>query len=240
MYQMYHWCQYILYCTNIGLIVDWSDVCLIVWNGFILVGVISINVNQVRIFVIPNYRFFASNFFNFGIVFVLIIFETSVASKVWTFTFHCSVPRQGPVGQIWCPADQVGDVKVVCSFRLWYRGHDGSLCVHPSTVIDILPGSGNISNTIQFPKGGVFPITVSWSGLLVEAVNGWLISGVRPTHCVSPELIRDAHRVFYAPSYFSSWQRGLSRLFHTRHSIPSDIFPLVVAISFVYFGRFLR
>ena len=40
-------------CTNIGWIMDWSDVCQIFWNGFIWFSVIRISVNWVGIFLIP-------------------------------------------------------------------------------------------------------------------------------------------------------------------------------------------
>ena len=60
---------------------DWSDT-----------GVIWINMNRVRIFLIPVYnwvgtipiyKIFAPNFFNFRIIFALSIFENIVASKVF-------------------------------------------------------------------------------------------------------------------------------------------------------------
>ena len=47
--RMYHWFQYLFYFTNIGWIVDWSDVYQIVCNILIRVGVIQINVNRVKI-----------------------------------------------------------------------------------------------------------------------------------------------------------------------------------------------
>ena len=153
MYQMYWKCQYIFYYTNIDWIMDWSDVCQIVRNGLVQVGVILINMNWSRISVIPNFIIFAPNFFNFEIIFVLRILENFVASKVFSFTFRCAMPRQLPVGYIRRPADQFEDVTVARSVRLYYCGHDGSLWVHPSAVINILPGSGNISTIIQIPEG---------------------------------------------------------------------------------------
>ena len=98
MYQMYWHCQYLLYCTSIGWIMEWSDICWIVWNELILIGVIRINVNWFKIFVIPNYRIFAPKFFNFVIIFALSIFENFVASKVFAFRFHSVMPRRSPVG----------------------------------------------------------------------------------------------------------------------------------------------
>ena len=64
-----------------------SDVCRIVWNELIQVSVILIDVNQGGIFVIPNYRIFAPNFFKFKISLTLRIFEKVVASKVFTYNF---------------------------------------------------------------------------------------------------------------------------------------------------------
>ena len=67
---------------------------------------IQINVNQVGICMIPIYRMFAPNIFNFKIVFALSIFENVVASKVFILTFFCAIPLQaealllGP-GNLW-------------------------------------------------------------------------------------------------------------------------------------------
>ena len=94
MYQIYMWCKYFFYCMNIGWIVDWSDVCWIGWNELIRIGVIMINVNRFGISVIPDYRIFAPNFFNFENIFALRIFENIPASKVFTFTLHCAMPWQ--------------------------------------------------------------------------------------------------------------------------------------------------
>ena len=56
-----------------------------------------------------------------------------------------------PVGYIQRPDDWVEYVAVSCTFLLWDCGHDGSLWVHASAVINIMPGSGNINTTIQAP-----------------------------------------------------------------------------------------
>ena len=74
------------------------------------------------------------------------------------------MPPQSPVGNIKRLADQVKYFTVVCSVILWDRGHDGSLWVHPRTVINITHGSGNINTTIQTPDGEVVPTTVYRSG----------------------------------------------------------------------------
>ena len=104
------------------------------------------------------------NFFKFEIIFALSIFEIFVASKVFAFTVHCSMPRQALVRKILSPHDQVEDVAVVCSARFWDCGHNGSLWINPSAVINVLSVPGNINTTIQTPDGEVVPITVSWSG----------------------------------------------------------------------------
>ena len=71
---------------------DWSNVFRIVWNGLIWVGVIRINVNQVRIVlfpiynwvvVIPVYRIFAPKIFNIEFIFVLSISKNCIGYKVF-------------------------------------------------------------------------------------------------------------------------------------------------------------
>ena len=136
---------------------------------------------------IQNYRIFAPNFFNFKIISVLSIFKNIFDSKVFNFTFFCTMPYIYPVGDIRRPADGVEDVAAASTVILWDCGHYGSLWIHPSAVINILPGSGNISTTIQNPKGKSVPITVSRSGCLVGVDNGWLNVRFLPIICVSPE-----------------------------------------------------
>ena len=221
---MYRRQQYLLYFTSIGWIIDWSDVCWIFWNVLIWVGVIWINVNRFGIFVIPNHRIFAHNFFNFKIIFALRNFGNFVASKVFTFNFYCAMPQQSPVGDIWSPSYRIEDVAVALTVRLWDRGNDMSLWVHPSSVINIAPIYGNISTNIQTPEEEVVPITVSRSGFLVGLDDGWLNIRIHPIFCVIPEWVCDIYQEFYRPSYFSR-QRYPSRLFCTRHQILNDIFP---------------
>ena len=175
-------------------------------------------------FFIPNYRIFALKFFNLKIIFALSIFENGIASKVFTFTFLCAMPWENPVRNIWRSAYGVEYVAVYCTVRLWDRGHNGSLWVHPSTVINIFTESGNISTTTQIPDRVLVPITVSRSCLLVVVYNGWLnIGGPSNSMCESRMGSRYLPRI-YRPSYFSR-QRDLQQLFHTRHHIPCDIFP---------------
>ena len=77
------------------------------------------------------------------------------------------MPWQSPVGDTRNLSDQVADVGVVCSVKLWDSDHNGSLWFHPSAVINITPGSGNTNNTIQTPNGEVVPVILSRSGLLI-------------------------------------------------------------------------
>ena len=85
--------------------------------------------------------------------------------------------------------DSVKDVAVACTVRLWDHGHNGSLWVYPSAVINILLGPGNISTTIQTPKGEVVIINVYLYGCLVVVEDVWLNIGVRLILCVSPEWV---------------------------------------------------
>ena len=118
MYQIYRWWKYLFYFTNNGWIIYWSDVCRIIWNKLIRVGVIRFNVNRVRIFVIPNYRIFVPNIFNFKIIFALSIFENVVASRFLTLNFCCVMPQQYHVGDIIRPVERVEYVSVAWDVRL--------------------------------------------------------------------------------------------------------------------------
>ena len=184
---------------------------------------IGINVNQLGIFVIPNYRF-CTQIFHLQKYFTLSIFDNVVSSKAFTFIFCCAMPRWSPVRDIRCPAYRVKYFEVACIVILWCCGFDGYLWVHPSAFINILPGSENISTTIQTPEVVVVRITLSWSNFLVGLDNGSLNSRVFPIFCVSPEWVCDTHQESCRPSYFS-YQLDLIRLFHTRHQIPRDTFP---------------
>ena len=155
---------------------------------------IRIKMNQVRIFVIPNCRIFVPIFFKFKIIFALIIFENYVASRVFAFTFCCAMPQRSPVGDIQLNFDVVEYVEVAHTVIIWYCVHDGYLWIHPSAVINILPGYGNISTTIQTPDRGVFPINVSHFCCLVEVDYGWLNSKVCKIFCVGPEWVFDTYQ----------------------------------------------
>ena len=135
------------------------------------------------------------------------------------------MPRRVPVGNIRRPDDVFEYVAVASTVRLWDHGHDRSLWVHPSVVINILPGYRNISTTIQTPNGEVSMVTMSCSVHFVGVDDSWLDSGVRMICRVIPEWVRDTYREFYLPSYFSQ-QQDLIWLFS--HFIPRDSFPKLV------------
>ena len=71
---------------------DLSDVCLIDWNGLVLFVVIRINVNQVVIVVIPNYRISAPNFFYFKLFsrseFSKMLFSTRFSTSLFAVSCH--------------------------------------------------------------------------------------------------------------------------------------------------------
>ena len=74
--------------------------------------------NQVGTVVIPNYKIFAPNSFDLKIISALIIFENVVASKVFNFTFFCSMQKRPAVCEIQCSADGLKYVAVACTVRL--------------------------------------------------------------------------------------------------------------------------
>ena len=88
--------------------------------------------------------------------------------------------RQDSANKIQRLANQVEDVAVLCSFRLWDHGHNGSPWFHPSVFINNPPGYGNINNTIKTPNGEVFLFILSRSGHLIDVDDGWLTSGICP------------------------------------------------------------
>ena len=54
--------------------------------------------------VIQNYIIFAPKCFHFKIILELNIFENTVVSRVFTFTFCCAVPQRAPIGKIRRPS----------------------------------------------------------------------------------------------------------------------------------------
>ena len=97
----------------------------------------------------------------------------------------------------------------------------GPMWVHPSVVINFLPGSGKINTTIKSIDAEVVPITVSRYGCFLEVDNSLLNIGVRPILFVNSEWVLDTYR----PSYLISRQQYLIRLLSNLHPIMSDIFP---------------
>ena len=97
------------------------------------------------------------------------------------------MPQQDPADNIQRLADQVEDVAVIFSVRLWGRGHNGSLWFNFSEFINILTGSGNINTNNQTPDVEVAPVIMYRSGRLLEVGNGWLTSGIYPIRCVIPD-----------------------------------------------------
>ena len=130
------------------------------------------------------------------------------------------MPHRVPVCNTRRPNELFKDATVVLSVIIWYCGHDGSLLVHTSAVINIPPGYGNINTTIKNTDREVVIVNVSHSVCLLDVDNGWLHIGVRLICCVSPESVCDTYR----PSYFSIPQQYLILLFCVRNTIPSDTF----------------
>ena len=107
------------------------------------------------------------------------------------------MPQKYPVGKIRSTSDQINDVAVIFSVRIWYCGHNGFLSVHHSAVIYIPPISGDINTTIQNPDGELVLVILLRSGFLLEVYDGWWTSGVRP--------------IFYdSPDTFTKWSGHLS------------------------------
>ena len=148
--------KYLFYCTDIGWIMDWSNVCLIGLNVLIRVGVTWINVYQVRIFWIPNYTIVMPNFFKIKIIFALNNFDNFLASKVFILNFHCDMPCISPVDNIWWTSDQVKYVAVAQPDpdNLWEWDSDGSQWVYSNFFICVPPKiNAQFSPLFQLLKG---------------------------------------------------------------------------------------
>ena len=135
---------------------------------------------------------FAPKFFNIEIIFALSILIIVLSLRFSnrfpvSIFFRCAMPRQDPADDIQRLADQVEDVAVIFSVRLWGRGHNGSLWFNFSEFINILTGSGNINTNNLTPDVEVAPVIMYRSGRLLEMGNGWLTSGVCTIHCVIPD-----------------------------------------------------
>ena len=117
---------------------------------------------------------FCAQLFNFKIIFALSIFEKIVAIKIFTFTFHFSMPWQSPIGDIRRPYCGVKYVEATLPdpSNLWTWASDGSRWVHSNFFIHISPKiNTHFITTFLTPKGKV-PITVS----LYINFSAWLIS----------------------------------------------------------------
>ena len=85
----------------------------------------------------PKLHIFAPNFFNFEIIFALRIFETFVASNVFTFTFCWAMTWRARVGNIRRPADWGKDVTALLpsTDNLWVWASNVSQWVYSNFLI---------------------------------------------------------------------------------------------------------
>ena len=218
-YQMYWGWQYISHCTNIGWIIYWYNFSKrLEWFYSRRCDSYQLESSWNN----KKYRIFSAKIFNFKIIFTLRI-SFFLFPQGLTFTFLCAIPLQYPVGNIQRSADRVEYFTVAFNVRLWDHDHNGSLWIHPTAVINILPWSGNISITIQNMERELVLITFSWYNFLVGVDGSWLNSGVCPICCTSLKWVRNTYHEFYRPSYFS-WQQDLGRLFYNHRHIHSDTF----------------
>ena len=109
---------------------------------------IWINLSQVGIFLIWNYRFSCTQLFQLQNYFWPHHLRIFFASKVFTLTFCCAIPRQACLVYIRYPSDVAKDITVSCTIITWACVHGVYFWVHPSAVINIPPRSGNISTTV--------------------------------------------------------------------------------------------
>ena len=98
--------------------------------------------------------FFVPNFFNFKIILASSIFENAVASRVFNFTYFCTMPWWTFVGKIRRYPD---GVEATLPVNLWDYASGGSQLVHTDAVITINPksSSSHFSITLQTDKGYV-------------------------------------------------------------------------------------
>ena len=141
---------------------DWSDVCRIGLNGLIISIFIWISMSQVGIFVITNHRICAPNFSNLKIIFMLSIFESFAASKVFTFTFRFPMQYWSAAGNIRIPADgfKYVPVDLTGTGNMCACAYDVSQWVHSNLVIRVPPEiNTHFVTTFPTTKGEV-PITM--------------------------------------------------------------------------------
>ena len=134
---------------------------------------IKAGVDVILINAIQNYRFFATNFFNFKIILTLRIFENAVVSRVLNLTFCCAMSQRAPVGKVQLPSfkeakdtndfwwDYVTTITpgtyilpnystIPHTSNMWRYGLDGCQWFHRNLVIPVLPKI-NTHFVITFP-----------------------------------------------------------------------------------------
>ena len=129
-------------------------------------------IDVILIGVIKNYRIFAPKIFNSKIILTPSVFENSVAFRIFTYTFRCSVPQRSPIGKIRCPSveeaedpnnswwDVVTTIPpgsnsstTLKTCNLWTCASYGSLWVHTDAVIFVLPKiNTHFVTTLPTPK----------------------------------------------------------------------------------------
>ena len=107
---------------------------------------------------------FCSHLFQIKNYFVLSIFWKVLFLRVFTFNFCCDMSQQDTVGEILHPDDKVEDFVVSCTVRLWDQFHKGYLWAHPSVVINVPPGYGNI-RTLRISFDGFLESILLMGGL---------------------------------------------------------------------------
>ena len=186
-----------------------------IWSRFIRVAISQVNL--ILIYVL--------NLFNFNFFLVPSFFENIIANRF--LNSPCIMTRRVPVDKIWYSLE--GETPHTINIR--DCGSDGSLWVHLSAVISILPEppTSNISTTLQTIEGKL-TITMYPLNCLIGVDNGLLNSQVVPTRSVTPEGVHDSYQGLFIPySFYWQWKLfhpsavGVSRLF--RHQMLRGIPP---------------
>ena len=90
---------------------------------------------------------FCAQFYNFKIIVAPRVFENTVSSRVFTLTYHFTMPQHAPFGEIWHPCDGVEDVEDPLSGNLWYYSSNGSIWIHTDAIITILKYSSSLHSS---------------------------------------------------------------------------------------------
>ena len=170
-----------------------------------------IDANRVGIFVIPNDRIFAPNFFKFKIIFTINIFENAVASKFLNFTFCCTMPQRSPVGENWYPYDVVEDVEYTQSGpgNMWEWDSGGSWWVHSNFVIRVPPEINTHFVTTFLTPEGEFPITKDQK-IRVVSVFAWYELNLLNKHIIKTKFVLITYFFIVPVIYF--WIHHCSKL----------------------------